>query len=124
MKHLLFSRKSEKTSSSPRESGNTTRPPSNRKRGGQPGVPSIGRNLHNNLPVVHESADLPEDKQCCAICHLPFRPFFNNAGCDVIEVEVKAHVRRYHRKHCQKTCQCPETPNIYNCCTTSTTAHQ
>ncbi len=38
--------------------------------------------------------------------------FFNSSGCDVIEVEVKAHVRRYHRKHYQKTCQCPKTPNI------------
>ena len=112
MKHLLFGRKSEKTNSSSKKSGNTTRPPSDRKRGGQPGVPSTGRSLHNNLPVIHESVDLPVDEQCCATCHLPFKPFFNDAGCDVIEVEVKAHVRRYHRKHYQKTCQCPETPNI------------
>ena len=112
MKHLLFGRKSEKTSSSSKKSGNTTRPPSNRKRGHQPGAPGNGRNLHNNLPVVHESVDLPVDEQRCATCHLPFNSFFNDAGCDVIEVEVKAHVRRYHRRHYQKTCQCPETPNI------------
>ena len=112
MKHLLFGRKSEKTSSSSKTSGNTTRPPSNRKRGHQPGAPGNGRNLHNNLPVVHESVDLPVDEQRCATCHLPFNSFFNDAGCDVIEVEVKAHVRRYHRRHYQKTCQCPETPNI------------
>ena len=62
--------------------------------------------------MVHEPVDLPVDEQRCAICHLPFRAFFNNASCDVIEVKVKAHVRRYHQKHYQKTCQCPETPNI------------
>ena len=71
MKHLLFGRKSEKTSSSSKKSGNTTRPPSNRKRGHQPGAPGNGRNLHNNLPVVHESVDLPVDEQRCATCHLP-----------------------------------------------------
>ena len=102
MKHLLFGRKSEKTSSSPKKSGNTTRPPSVRKRGRQPGAPGCGRSLHNNLPVVHESVDLPVSEQCCATCHLPFKSFFNDAGCDVIEVEVKAHVRRYHRRHYQK----------------------
>ena len=112
MKHMLFGHKSEKTSSSSKKSGNTTRPPSDRKRGHQPGAPGNGRTLHNNLPVVHESVDLPENEQCCAICHLPFNSFFNDDGCDVIEVEVKAHVRRYHRRHYQKTCQCPETPNI------------
>ena len=112
MKHLLFGHKSEKTSSSSKKSGNTTRSPSGRKRGHQPGVPGKGRNLHKNLPVVHESVDLPVDKQCCAVCRRPFRPFFNNESCDVIEVEVKAHVRRYHRRHYQKTCQCPGTPNI------------
>ena len=112
MKHLLFGRKSEKTCSSSKKSGNTTRPPSNRKRGHQPGVPGSGRHLHNNLPVVHESVDLPVDKQCCTVCHRPFKSFFNDDSCDVIEVEVKAHVRRYHRRLYQKTCQCPETPNI------------
>ncbi len=94
MKHLLFGRKSEKTSASSKKSGNSTRPPSNRKRGRQPGVPGNGRNLHNNLPVVHEPVDLPEEEQRYAACHLLFRPFFNSSGCDVIEVEVKAHVRR------------------------------
>ncbi len=69
MKHLLFGRKSEKTSASSKKSGNTTRPPSNRKRGCQPGVPGNGRNLHNNLPVVHEPVDLPEEEQRCAACH-------------------------------------------------------
>ena len=63
MKHLLFGRKSEKTSSSSKKSGNTTRPPSNRKRGHQPGAPGSGRNLHNNLPVVHEPVDLPVEEQ-------------------------------------------------------------
>ena len=33
MKHLLFGRKSEKTSSSSKKRGNTTQPPSDRKRG-------------------------------------------------------------------------------------------
>ncbi len=69
MKHLLFGRKSEKTSASSKKSGNSTRPPSNRKRGRQPGVPGNGRNLHNNLPVVHEPVDLPEEEQRCAACH-------------------------------------------------------
>ena len=42
MKHLLFGRKSEKTSSSSKKSGNTTRPPSNRKRAINPGLPVAG----------------------------------------------------------------------------------
>ena len=111
LKHLQFGRKSEKTSSS-ENSGNTTRPPSNRKRGHQPGVPGSGRTIHNNLPVVDEYLDLPVDEQCCSICRQPFRTLFNQTGCDVLEVEVKSYVRRYHRKHYQKTCQCPQTPHI------------
>lgn len=108
--HLLFGRKSEKSSSSGKKAANTTRQASTKKRGHQEGVPSTGRKKHNNLPVISEEVKLPEGEDCCKICGRLFRAFPHTDDCDVVEVEIKAHVRRYHRRRYRRMCQCPETP--------------
>lgn len=116
MKHMVFGRSTEKKNrskpSQEKQSKNTTRQPTTRKRGQQPGSPSHGRRKHENLPVVDQGVDLPNNEKCCAICRLPFEPFPGCDHCDVIEIEVRPHKRRYHRKRYRKTCQCPETPAI------------
>lgn len=116
MKHMVFGRSTEKKSRSKKgqekQSKNTTRPPTSRKLGQQPGAPSHGRRKHDNLPVVDKEVDLPDDEKYCPTCRLPFDPFPGCDHCDVIEIEVKPHKRRYHRKRYLKTCQCPETPAI------------
>ena len=112
MKHLVFGCKSEKTSRSQKNAENTTRKPSSRNKGQQPGAPGHGRRCHNNLPIISESINLPLNEQCCSTCKLPFKPFIGTDHCDVVEVEVKAYVRRYHRQRYQKTCKCVETPRV------------
>ena len=90
MKHMVFGRSTEKKSRSKKgqekQSKNTTRPPTSRKRGQQPGTPSHGRRKHDNLPVVDKEVDLPDDEKYCPTCRLPFDPFPGCDHCDVIEI--------------------------------------
>ncbi|MBO9484459.1 hypothetical protein [Salinisphaera sp. G21_0] len=89
MKHMVFGRSTEKKSRSKqgqeKQSKNTTRQPTTRKRGQQPGTPSHGRRKHENLPVVDQDVDLPDDEKHCPTCRLPFHPFPGCDHCDVIE---------------------------------------
>lgn len=116
MKHLVFGRSTEKKNQSKqgkdKSAKNTTRQPSSRNRGQQRGAPGHGRRKYENLPVVDQDVDLPDNEKCCATCRLPFAPFPGCDHCDVIEVEVKPHKRRYHRKRYRKTCNCPTTSTI------------
>ena len=116
LQHLLFGRSTEKKSKAKQDnqnqSKNTTRQSTNRNRGHQPGTPGHGRRKHENLPVDDIDIDLPEGEQYCATCRLPFKLHPDTDDCDVIEVKVRPHIRRYHRKRYRKTCNCPETPTF------------
>ena len=116
LQHLLFGRSTEKKSKAKQDnqnqSKNTTRQSTNRNRGHQPGTPGHGRRKHENLPVDDIDIDLPESEQYCATCRLPFKLHPDTDDCDVIEVKVRPHIRRYHRKRYRKTCNCPETPTF------------
>ncbi len=88
---------------------------SNRPRGQQSGSCGHGRTQRTNLPVVHDEIDLAEADKNCLTCGLPY---LRNPGLDeqsdVIEVEVQAHTRRYHRPAYTRNsgCRCDETPTI------------
>lgn len=84
----------------------------NRNRGHQRGKPGNGRKKRNNLPEVPETHDLPESEKKCACCGLPLKPFPDADPSDVIEVEVKAHVRRIVRKQYKRSCNCTSQPLI------------
>jgi transposase len=108
--HQLFGRKTEQgtgtdTSSCP------DLPPS-RKRGQQRGKPGHGRRRQTQLPVKEEFHELPSEEQCCPHCGLPYAPFPGTEDSEVVEVEVKAHVRRIRRRRYQPTCACPDLPVI------------
>jgi transposase len=114
LQNRLFGKKSEKQSPLKSEKGSDNTP-SKRKRGQQPGSPGHRRTQRPDLPVVHDENDLPEEEKNCPICGLPYRP--NPAldeRSDVIEVEVKAHIRRIRRPAYTRNpgCGCDNTAAI------------
>jgi len=115
LQNRLFGKKSEKRSPLKSEKGGQGDSPSKRKRGQQPGSQGHGRTKRPDLPVIHEQSDLAEDEKRCPSCgleHLP-RPALDEHS-DVIEVEVKAHVRRIRRLAYTRNpgCTCEGTPAI------------
>jgi transposase len=114
LQNRLFGKKSEKRSPLKSEKG-ATACLSNRKRGQQPGSRGHGRTGRADLPIVEEEHDLPEDKRSCPICGLPYgrNPALDEHS-DVIEIEVKAHIRRIRRPAYTRNlgCTCEGTPAI------------
>lgn len=83
-----------------------------RNRGQQPGAPGHGRKRHKDLPVKDEYHDLPDDQKHCQCCGLPFEPFPGTEDSEMVEINVRAHVRRIHRRKYKRTCSCPNLPVI------------
>src|SRR6516162_839276 len=48
----------------------------------------------------------------CPQCGEALAPFPGVEACDIIEVQVQAHMRRIQRPRYQKTCRCPQVPGI------------
>jgi transposase len=115
LQNRLFGKKSEKHAGLKSEKGNPTEPPSRRRRGQQPGRSGHGRTQRPHLPVVTEERDLSAQEKRCAQCGLPHRrnPALDEQG-EVIEVEVRAHLRRYRRQSYTRHpgCRCEVTPAI------------
>jgi len=61
--------------------------------------------MHPELPVVHEHCK--QDSSVCPTCHKPWRELCTSEDSSVIEIEVKAYVRRIHRHHYIQACDCP-----------------
>jgi transposase len=105
----LFGTKSE---SHPAPGEAQTRPKPGKPRGQQRGNPGHTRRDHSNLPAVEEVIDLPADRQGCPCCGLPFVPFAGTEDGEVLEVEVKAYRRVYHRKRYTPACNCGCNPGL------------
>lgn len=97
LERRLYGRKSETSAA--------TKPPLNpnhngkpRKRGQQPGSKGHGRRNHEHLPTTDEPCVLPKDQQCCAACGEAFEQIPGSADGDILEIEVRAHRRRYQRQ--------------------------
>lgn len=117
LKRRLFGRKSETTASTQPTTvpPKTTEPGKDRKprpRGQQTGSNGHGRRNHEHLPAEHENCTLPVDQQCCSCCGEPFQEIPGSADGDLLEIEVKAHRRRYHRQRYRRTCTCPKQPAV------------
>jgi hypothetical protein len=100
LKSRLYGRKSETASATKPE---PTSPASDNKRkkrsrGHQPGNKGHGRRDHDHLPTTPENCVLPKDQQCCAACGEPFVEIPGSADGDILEIEVRAYRRRYHRQ--------------------------
>ena len=116
LKRRLFGRKSE-TADSTRPKTKPTPPNSDpnaepRKRGQQTGSNGHGRRNHEHLTAIDESRVLPADRQCCSCCGEPFEEIPGTTDGDILEIEVKAYRRRYHRQRYRRTCTCPKQPAV------------
>jgi transposase len=114
LRNRVFGKKSEKRGSLPSEKGGVPAS-SKRPRGHVPGRPGHGRTKRPNLPIIMDEIDLPEGNQCCPRCGLPdLRKEVLDEYSDLIEVEVKAHVRRYRRLSYVPNpgCRCEQRPAV------------
>jgi transposase len=116
LKRRLFGRKSETAhSTQPNTKPTPPNPDPNakpRKRGQQPDSDGHGRRNHEHLIVIDESCILLADQQCCSCCGQPFEEIPGTTDGDILEIEVKAHRRRYHRQRYRRTCTCPKQPAV------------
>ena len=109
LENRLFGKKSEKSRNQGSEKeGDSSEQKPKRKRGQQPGSKGHGRTPRPSLPVVDaEPLDLADELKKWPDCGLPH---VRNSALDepsnVIEVEVKAHTRRYHRPAYTRNCDC------------------
>jgi transposase len=111
LKRRVFGRRSETSSSTkPPNQAPTDQP--KRGRGQQRGGEGHGRRNHDHLPTTHENCDLADDQKCCSDCHLPFEEIPGTADGDILEIEVRAYRRRYHRQRYRRCCHCPGTPAL------------
>jgi transposase len=118
LKRRLFGRKAEGTAAiNPKSKGP---PPSNprdrnrkpRSRGQQPGSKGHGRRQHDHLPTEHEDCALPESQRRCPCCGEPYQEISGTADGDILEIQVRAHRRRYHRHRYRRQCACPGQPAL------------
>ena len=107
--HLVFGRSTEKRATSQKQE--KQRKPSSKPKGQQRGSKGHGRQQVTTLPVIHEDLDIEDQHKRCPHCGLSFKSF-GTEDSDVVEVEVQAHIRRYHRHRYCKTCHCEQTPGI------------
>ena len=110
-----YGRKSETSSATNPKPNTPFQPPSNtkpRSRGQQRGSKGHGRRHHDHLLTKHENCVLPDDQKCCSCCGEPFEEIPGTADGDILEIEVRAHRRRYHRQRYRRRCTCPDQPGI------------
>lgn len=108
LEQRLYGKKSEKSS-------HVSRPqqqPSARKRGQQKGAPGHGRTERSQLPVVDEIHDLDEDEKHCSACGKPFVPFAKTEVSQIVEIQVRAHIRKIIRRQYLKGCDCEGAPGL------------
>lgn len=90
----------------------TSKPKPKRRRGQQQGNPGPVRRTHEHLRVEDEVVDLPEEQRLCACCGKPFAAMEQTDDGEILEIDVRAHRRRYHRKRYRPTCRCGAHPPV------------
>jgi transposase len=99
LERRLYGRKSETCSATNAQlhpnNQNNSKP---RKRGQQRGSRGHGRRNHDHLPTRHEACVLPDSQKCCAACGEPLEEIPGTADGNILEIEVRAHRRCYHRQ--------------------------
>lgn len=106
LKQRLYGKKSEKGTAKSDKPTTDERLASSRPRGQQKGSKGHGRTPRPDLPVVAEERDVaPEDKQCC-ICGKAYDALPQTEDSEIIEIQVKAHVRQIRRTMYTPACEC------------------
>lgn len=91
-------KKSEKT-----YPGGPEHKPSGRQRGQQPGKGKPPRRDYRHLPTSEEIISLPAEQCRCEKCGQPFVDFPGTDDGEIIEVDVRAHRRKYRRRRYRRT---------------------
>jgi transposase len=114
LKRRLYGRRTETSSATERPvNPNASEPATTkRKRGQQRGSKGHGRRNHDHLPTIDEDCVLPKDQQTCPCCGEPFEEIPGSADGDILEIDIRAHRRRYHRRRYRRTCTCPGQPAV------------
>ena len=84
-------------------------PRSERKRGQQRGAPGHGRTQRPTLEEKEDRQEPPEDARVCSCCGKPYVANGEHSS-SVIEIAVKAHIRRIVRPRYRRGCDCPFSP--------------
>ena len=84
-------------------------PRSERKRGQQRGAPGHGRTPRPALTEKEERREPPPDALICSCCGKPYIANGERSS-SVIEIAVKAHIRRIVRPRYRRGCDCPSSP--------------
>ncbi len=84
-------------------------PRSERKRGQQRGAPGHGRTSRLALKEKEERRERPPDALICSCCGKPYVANGERSS-SVIEIAVKAHIRRIVRPRYRRGCGCPSSP--------------
>ena len=84
-------------------------PRSERKRGQQRGAPGHGRTQRPTLEEKEERREPPQDALMCSCCGKPYVANGERSS-SVIEIAVKAHIRRIVRPRYRRGCDCPSSP--------------
>ncbi len=96
LQQRLFGRKSETAATTtPNPTTATTKP--TRSRGQQRGAKGPTRRSYDHLPTTHEPLEVPADQQRCPNCGEPWQQLPGSDDGQILEVEVRAHRRVYHR---------------------------
>ena len=91
------------------KSGKQDKARSERKRGQQRGAPGHSRTQRPTLEEKEERHSPPQDARVCSCCG---KPYVANGelSSTVIEIEVKAHIRRIVRLRYRRGCDCASSP--------------
>lgn len=116
--HRLYGKKTEKSTTKADLKAHADKmfvgPPSPfpAKRGAQLNRANRSRKKRPHLPVYDEERALPDEQSCCPDCGKSYQIFPKTEDSDILEIEVKAYVRRIHRTRYKRSCQCPATPTL------------
>ena len=92
-----------------RKSEQQKKPGTGRKRGQQRGAPGHGRTPRPKLQEKEERREAPKDARICSCCD---KPYVANGerSTSLIEIKVKAHIRRIVRPRYRRGCECASSP--------------
>jgi len=110
LKQRLYGKKNEKTSL-PSEA-QAVDPKAPRPRGQVLGSKGHGRTPRPDLLVIEELHVLPLDKQSCPHCNASYDSFLGTEDSNIIEISVKAYVRKIKRQRYKPSCQCTGAPGL------------
>ena len=82
---------------------------SGRRRGQQPDRPGHGRTPRPEMERRDEVHDPPDADRSCPCCGLPY-VLNGSHACEIVEIEVKAHVRTIRRPRWRRACACEAAP--------------